>query len=98
MYITDRRHAVSSDAVHVPPRDTQRLIQVQDSAEAAEQRMVTFRMEAEIAESDARNAAAEAAPALSHWRIYALERKTGLPEPQPTPHETLPPTEPLTAV
>jgi hypothetical protein len=69
-YITDRRRAVSPDAVLASPSEEQRLLQLQINAEAAEQRMVTFRMETEIAELDARKAAAEAALAISQQRIW----------------------------
>ncbi len=65
-YITDRRQAVSPDAVPASPSEEQRLLQLQINAEATEQRMVTFRMETEIAVLDARKAAAEAALAQSH--------------------------------
>jgi hypothetical protein len=65
-YITDRRRAVSPDAVPFPPREEQRLLQLQINAEATEQRIVTFRMEREIADLVARKAAAQAALAQSH--------------------------------
>ena len=75
-YITDRRRAVGPDAVPASPSEEQRLLQLQINAEATEQRMVTFRMETEIAELDARKAAAEAALAQSHQRTHALERES----------------------
>ena len=75
-YITDRRRAVGSDAVPTSPSEEQRLLQLRINAEATEQRMVTFRMETEIAELDARKAAAEAALAQSHQRTHALERES----------------------
>ena len=65
-YITDRRRAVSPDAGSASPSEEQRLLQLQINAEATEQRMITFRMETEIAELDARKAAAEAALAQAH--------------------------------
>ena len=74
-YITDRRRAVGPDAVPASPSEEQRLLQLRINAEATEQRMVTFRMETEIAELDARKAAAEAALAQSHQRTHALERE-----------------------
>ena len=75
-YITDRRRAVSPDAGSASPSEEQRLLQLQINAEATEQRMITFRMETEIAELDARKAAAEAALAQAHQRAHALERES----------------------
>ena len=74
--ITARRRAVGPDAVPASPREDQQLLQLQLSAAAAEQRMVTFRMETEIAELDARKAAAEAARTQSQQRTHALERES----------------------
>ena len=75
-YITDRRRAVGPGAVSASPSEDQRLLQLQISAEATEQRLITSRMETEIAELDARKAAVEAALAQSHQRTHALERES----------------------
>ncbi len=90
--ITDRRRAVGHDAYPASPSEEQQLLQPQISAAAAKQRRVTFRMETEIAELDARKAAAEATLAQSHQRTHALERASAgsgapkLPSLSP-PHE-----------
>ncbi len=69
--------AAEDEAVPASPSEEQRLLQLQINAEATEQRMVTFRVETEIAELDARKAAAEAALAQSHQRTHALELQVG---------------------
>ena len=75
-YITDRRRAFGSEEDSASPSDEQRLVQLQITAEATQQRMITIRMETEIAELDARKAAAEATLAQSHQRTRALERES----------------------
>ncbi len=66
--------------------------------------MVTFQMETEMAELDARKAAAEAVLTQSHQWAQALERESadnigGSPSLSPNPpRKTLPSTEPLTTV
>jgi hypothetical protein len=75
-HITERRRGFISDTVPSAPSDEQRLLQLQINSEAAEQMMVISRMETEIAELDARKAAAEAALAQSHQRTRALERES----------------------
>ena len=75
-YITDRRRAFGSEEDSASPSEEQRLVQLQITAEATQQRMITIRMETEIAELDARKAAAEATLAQSHQRTRALERES----------------------
>jgi hypothetical protein len=72
--ITDRRRAVGSDAVPTSPSEEQRFLQLWINAEATEQRMVTFRMETEIAELDA-SAASAAAFLASNLAISVSMRK-----------------------
>jgi len=102
-HITERRRGFISDTVPSAPSEEQRLLQLQINSETAEQRMVISRMEAEIAELDARKAAAEEALAQSHQRTRALElgtrvngRSWGLPKPQPAPRAALPSKKPIT--
>ncbi len=91
MHITERRQgpgvivlecarpaeAPGRDAVPSSPREEQRLLQLQIIyTEAAEQRMAIFRMDTEMAELEARKAAAEAELAQSHQRTRALERES----------------------
>ena len=64
--VTDRRRAVDSDTIPAPPSEEQQLLRLQINAAAAEQRLITFRVETEIAELDARRAAAAEALAQSH--------------------------------
>ncbi len=75
-HITNRRRGFISDTVPSAPSDEERLLQLQINSEVAEQMMVISRMETEIAELDARKAAAEAALAQSHQRTRALERES----------------------
>ena len=76
MHITERRQLPGRDAVPSSPSDEQRLLQLQNDTDAAAQRMVISRMETEMAELDARKAAAEAALAESHQRTRAWERES----------------------
>jgi hypothetical protein len=75
-HITERRRGFIWDTVPSAPSDEQRLLQLQINSEAAEQMMVISRMETEIAELDAKKAAAEAALSQSHQRTRALERES----------------------
>ena len=63
MHITERRQGPGRDA---GPSEDQPLLQI--DTDAAERRMVIFRLETELAELNARKAAAEAALAQSHRR------------------------------
>ena len=74
-YITDRRRAFGPEADSASASEEQRLVQLQITAEATQQRMITIRMETEIAELDARKAAAEAALAQSESH-QVLESRT----------------------
>ena len=76
MHITERRQLPGRDAVPSSPSDEQRLLQLQNDTDTAAQRMVISRMETEMAELDARKAAAEAALAESHQRTRAWERES----------------------
>ena len=76
MHITERRQLPGRDAVPSSPSDEHRLLQLQNDTDAAAQRMVISRMETEMAELDARKAAAEAALAESHQRTRAWERES----------------------
>ena len=95
--ITDRRRAVDPDAAPASTSGEQQLLQLQMNAAAAEQRLVTSRMETELAELDARKAAAVLAQ--SRHRTHASESDISHPShDHDVPQAVLPNTLPLTRI